>query len=81
MLVPAGRTGRERTGERGGRDSGDGQQGTGQPGQDSGQTAETVHDEFLRVMLDRLVRVWAGQAASRYPTFYGCPDPGGQAYR
>ena len=61
VLVPAGRTGRERIGERGGRDSGERQQGTGQPGQDGGQTADAVHDEFLRVMLDRLVRVWAGQ--------------------
>ena len=56
-----------------------GQQGTGQPGQDSGQTADAVHDKFLRVMLDRLVRVWAGQRHGRYPTFYGCPNPCGQA--
>ena len=38
-----------------------------------------VHDKFLRLMLDRSMRVWAGQRHARYPTFYGCPNPCGLA--
>jgi len=50
--VPAGRTGRERLGERGGRDGAEPQQGTGQPGQRNCETADVadgVHDDLPSV--------------------------------
>ena len=44
-----------------------------------GGRADGVHDDLLRLVRDRSLRLWAGQRRVRYPTFYGCPNRRGLA--